>query len=128
MRALVSLLVAVVIVFAVWKLYLSKTVSEAPGGMSTPTQAISLTGVKNDLNGIAQAERQWFAEKGSYASLDELTSSGALTMRAGGRDGYTYTVETTSNTFTVTARHPATPGVAWPVLQVDQTMEIRTVQ
>jgi len=126
MRALLALLIAVVVVFAAWKVYLSRVVKEGPDGSSVPTQAISLTGVKNDLNAIAQAERRWFAEKGSYASLEELISSGALSMTRPERDGYTYTIEVTSNGFTVTARHPATPGLAWPVLSIDQTMEIRT--
>lgn len=126
MRALLALIIAVVIVFAAWKVYMSRAISEGPDGSTVPTQAISLSGVKNDLNAIAQAERRWFAEKGSYASLEELTSSGALSLTRPERDGYTYTIETTSNSFTVTARHPATPGVHWPAVTIDQTMEIRT--
>ena len=46
------------------------------------TQAISTTGVEMDLNGIAQAERMYFAQNGSYATLDQLASSGTSTSRA----------------------------------------------
>ena len=127
MRALLSLLIAVAIVFVAYRLYLTRTVAPGPEGssMTVPTQAITLTGVKNDLNAIAQAERAWFAEHGSYATLDELTSSGALTMKRPGRDGYSYSVNVSANGFTVTARYQGPSGLNYPVLVVDQTMQIR---
>ena len=129
MRALVGLLVAIAVAAAIYYFAFSKTVRSPDGTeMSTPTQAISLTGVKNDLNAIAQAERTFFAREGRYATLDELIQSGDLSMKQPSRDGYTYTAEASASGFTVTARHPATPGVAWPVLQVDHTMEIRSIQ
>jgi hypothetical protein len=129
MRALIGLLVAVAVAAAVYYFAFSKTATTPDGTeMSTPTQAISLTGVKNDLNGIAQAERAYFAREGKYATPDELIQAGDLSMKQSGRDGYTYTVEASAGGFTVTARHPATPGVTWPVLQIDQTMELRTTQ
>jgi hypothetical protein len=83
-----------------------------------------------DLNAIAQAERTYFAQNGSYADLDQLTSSGALTMARSGRDGYTYSIATAGNGFTVTARHaesPAINGAAplhYPALSIDQSMQI----
>ena len=53
------------------------------------TQAISTTGVEMDLNAIAQAERQYFAQNGSYASLDQLVSSGSMNInRRRYCDGY----------------------------------------
>jgi len=77
MRALIGLILAVVVGFLVYKFYFAQVQPEGPG--TTATQAISLTGVKNDLNAIAQAERQYQAQNGSYATLDELI----------GRDGIT---------------------------------------
>ena len=54
------------------------------------TQAISLTGVRSDLLQIAQAERGNIALNSKCVSLDELISSGALTVSRKERDGYTY--------------------------------------
>jgi xanthosine utilization system XapX-like protein len=124
---MLGLLFAAVIAVGIYYLYL-KQAAPAPGMVAT--QAISTTGVEMDLNAIAQAERMYFAQNGSYAGLDQLTSSGALTMARTGRDGYTYSIETAGNGFTVTARHadsPASTGVPplhYPALSVDQSMQI----
>jgi len=110
--------------------YFLKQAAPAPGMVAT--QAISTTGVEMDLNSIAQAERLYFTQNGSYADLDQLVSSSALTVTRQGRDGYTYTVETSANGFTATAQHPAMPssvsGVAplhYPIISIDQSMQIR---
>jgi len=128
MRALLALIVAVIIGFLVYRFYLAPVQPAGPGTVAT--QAISLTGVKNDLNAIAQAERMHLAQNGSYATLDELTAKGLLTISPRGRDGYTYDVSVSGNTFTCTARHtggaPTSGTVRWPTLTIDQTMEIRT--
>ena len=124
---MLGLLFAAVIAIGIYYFYL-KQAAPAPGMVAT--QAITTTGVEMDLNAIAQAERTYFAQNGSYADLDQLTSSGALTMARSGRDGYTYSIETAGNGFTVTARHsdsPAVNGVAplhYPALSIDQTMQM----
>lgn len=108
--------------------YFAKQAAPAPGMVAT--QAITTTGVEMDLNSIAQAERTYYAQNGSYADLGQLTSSGALTMTRSGRDGYTYSVETSGGGFTVTARHEAAPPVQgvppvhFPALSIDQTMQL----
>ncbi len=125
---MVGLLFAALIAIGIYYYYL-KQAAPAPGMVAT--QAISTTGVEMDLNAIAQAERMYFAQNGSYADLDRLTSSGALTMARTGRDGYTYSIETSGNGFTVTAHHsdsPAINGAAplhYPALSMDQSMQIR---
>ena len=127
MRALIGLIIVALIAGAIYWFSIRQM---HPGGEGTvATQAISLTGVKNDLNAIAQAERAHQAQTGSYATLDELISSGELRLQKPERDGYVYTVETSGTGFTVTARHPAGSGnVRWPTLVVDQTMQIRQVE
>jgi hypothetical protein len=123
---MLGLLFAAVIAMGIYYFYL-KQAAPAPGMVAT--QAITTTGVEMDLNAIAQAERTYFAQNGSYADLDQLSSSGALTMARSGRDGYTYSIETAGNGFTVTARHSdssAVNGVApfhYPALSIDQTMQ-----
>src|ERR1700722_11472144 len=108
--------------------YFLKQAAPAPG--QVVTQAISTTGVEMDLNAIAQAERMYFTQNGSYGDLGQLPSSGSLTMARSGRDGYAYSIETSGNGFSVTARHPDIPassGVAplhYPTISVDQSMQI----
>jgi hypothetical protein len=126
MRMIGMLFAALIAIGAYY--YFLKQAAPAPGMVAT--QAITTTGVEMDLNAIAQAERTYFAQNGSYAALDQLTSSGALTMARSGRDGYTYAIETSGNGFTVTARHadlPASSGAAplhYPALSIDQSMQI----
>ena len=100
------------------------------GGAASPGELISTTGVRMDLIAIAQAEREYFALNGAYATMDQLNSSGDA-MRTG-RDGYSYTVDPEGISFTATAKwSPQTPGQAsqhYPTLQVDQTNEIHEVQ
>src|SRR5579862_1566809 len=84
--------------------YNLKDSTPAPGLVAT--QTISTTGVQTDLMAIAQAERVYFAQNGSYGTLDQLTSGGAMNISRTERDGYTYSVETTSDGFQVTAQHP----------------------
>ena len=94
------------------------------------TQAISLTGVRNDLLQIAQAERAYIASNGSCATLAELTSSNSLAMAKSGRDGYSYAVECSGGDFSVIARHAAAPAGAslrYPNLAIDQSMQVQEV-
>lgn len=122
MGRVLGLLVVVVIVALSYKLYFSHLQSTGTG---SPAQAINVVGVKNDLIAIAQAERAYQAEHGSYASLDQLASGGALTIVKSGRDGYTYEVETSADGFRAVAHCPATTIPGCTNWAVDQTMEVR---
>jgi hypothetical protein len=123
MRSIVSLLAVAAIVLLSYKLYLSKAVTGA-GANASPTQTIDVTGVKMDLLSVAQAERVYQAEHSSYATMDELVSSGALSMRKENRDGYTYDVETTGDGFRVTAHCPSAKFPGCSNYSVDQTMQV----
>lgn len=122
MGRVLGLLVVIVIIALSYKLYFSHLQS---AGTGSPARAISDVGLKNDLIAIAQAERAYQAEHGSYASLDQLASGGAMTMVKSGRDGYTYDVETTYEGFRATAHCPATASPGCTNWSVDQTMEVR---
>ena len=128
-RPLIATLLALVIALGIYYLYVKRL--QPVGTGSVPMQAISLTGVQNDLLAIAQAERSYFTQHGSYASLGELTANGTLTMPRSGRGGYTYSIETTASGFTVLARYSAQPGdppgLRYPTITVDQTMQVRQV-
>ncbi len=124
MRSVIGLVVVAAIVLLSYKLYFSRlgTGSGATGG---PTQTIDIVGVKGDLLSIAQAERVYQVQHGSYASLDDLVSSGALSMRKDGRDGYTYSVDTTADSFRVVAQCPTAKFAGCSNYSVDQTMEVQ---
>ena len=126
MRVLALILVAAV-VFCVYYFYL-RMPSTDQGTAST--QAINLTGVRMDLLQIAQAERAYMVLNSRCASLEELTSSRSLAMERAEREGYSYTVECSGADFTVTARHASAPAgspVRFPVLAVDQTLQVHEV-
>jgi hypothetical protein len=126
MRGLISLLIVAAISFGVYQFYLApRGKTESVGSMM---QAVSTTGVKNDLIAIAQAERTYLAEHGNYATMQELTSSGALAATTRSREGYTYSVEVTSGGFMATARYTGPANPPGPSFSVDQTMQIRNVE
>src|ERR1041385_485807 len=107
MKIFVSLLVSVGFLWGVYILFLKRMPTVAEGTAST--QAISLTGVP----------------------MDELLSSGSMSLSRPERDGYTYSVECSGNAFTVTARHPAAPAgspIRYPQMMIDQTMQVREVE
>lgn len=125
MRGLVGLLITALIVVLGYWYFASKTQSSGVPG--TPAQVISTVGVQNDLLSIAQAERIYWAGHDSYASLDELYSSGALAVKKSGRTGYTYSAETTADGFTVTARCNASVMPTCSSFAVNQSMQVRPI-
>src|SRR5690242_14780602 len=127
MKGMIGLLAVALVGGAIYWMALTRTQS-ATGTSGTPAQAISTVGVENDLLSIAQAERMYQAEHGSYASLDELNSSGALTVQKAGRDGYTYSVETIAGGFTATAKCESSPVAPCTNFAVDQNMQVHPVQ
>jgi hypothetical protein len=129
MKGLVSLLITAALGLGIY-LYTLKQAAPAPG--MVVTQDISIVGVKNDLVSIAQAERMYYTQNGSYTDLPTLSSSGTMNITRTSRDGYTYTAAPSGNTFTVTATYTAPPvdnpaGVTpphFPTYTIDQTLEV----
>ena len=99
--------------------------SSAAAGANNPKAAINITGVKSDLIGIASAERLYFASEGKYASLDELISNHAVTIRQ--RPPYSYDIEISSSGFRVVATRSGDDSSGTPTqLSVDENMEFKT--
>jgi hypothetical protein len=96
----------------------------ASGG--APAQSISSTGAKNDLIAIAQAERLYQAEHGSYTTRDQLSSGGAMNLSKSGREGYTYSVTPSGTSFRAEARclSAASGCVGY---SIDESMEIHSL-
>ena len=122
MKSLAGLLIVALLAALVYKYYFSSLQS---AGTGTPAQTIDIVGVKNDLVGIAQAERAHQVMQGSYTSLDALISSGELTMKQTGRNGYTYSVETTDQSFRAIAHCPTATFPGCSNYAVDQSMEVQ---
>ena len=76
--------------------------------------ATTIVGVKNDLISIATAERGYQASQGKYASLEELISGNYLTIKSE-RPPYIYNIETSGNSFRVTATRTikGSPAQLW---------------
>ena len=93
-----------------------------PGaGSGNPEEVATITGVKNDLIGIANAERGYLATQGKYASLDELISGNYVSIK-GERPPYIYDVETTMSSFRATATRTTkgAPAQLW----ITETMQV----
>ena len=125
MRALGSLL-ALLAVVAVG-LFIYRSQFTGPGDVTQGTgnvrAAADITGVKNDLLAMAQAERAHLALNGSYASLDELHTTGELSVDPQrDRQGYTYSAELGDRTFTITASYSGPADM--PTLSIDESMQV----
>lgn len=122
--SVLGLLIVVLIGGLTYKLYFQKSASVS--GVAAPAQTVDVVGVKNDLVAIAQSERLYQAQHGSYGSMDDLVSSGAMSLRKSGRDGYTYDVTTSVDGFQAVAHCQSDTNPGCTNYSVDQTMEIQT--
>lgn len=105
--------------------YMHQAQNVVSGGTANPTATVDLMGVRNDLLAMAQAERSHAATSGGYVSLDELRSSGELSMSRDHRGPYTYSAQISGAGFRITATYagPATAGMP-KSLSVDETMQV----
>jgi hypothetical protein len=94
-----------------------------PGaGSGNPEEVATITGVKNDLIGIANAERGYLASQGKYASLDELISGNYISIKSE-RPPYIYDVEINSGSFRATATRTTkgAPAQLW----ITESMQVQ---
>ena len=94
-----------------------------PGaGTGNPEEVATITGVKNDLIGIASAERGYLASQGRYASLDELISGNYISIKSE-RPPYIYDVEINSGSFRATATRTTkgAPAQLW----ITESMQVQ---
>jgi hypothetical protein len=126
MRAVFSLLGMLVVAGVGLFIYRAEFTGKGTASLGTdnPRAVVDVTGVEADLTGMAQAERSAMALNGHYATLEELESSGNVQEgRTKGRFGYTYSVETSEHSFTITAKYSG-PANGMPTLSIDETMQI----
>ena len=118
----VGTIVTMAIGMYIYSLQVKTLTPDAANGNSNSEEVATITGVKNDLIGIANAERGYLASQGKYASLDELISGNYLSIK-GERPPYIYDVETTSSSFRATATRTTkgAPAQLW----VNETMQVQ---
>jgi hypothetical protein len=124
-RAFGFISLLIVLCVGAW-LYTRQAASVMPPGAGNVRAVVDITGVKNDLLAIANAERSQFALEGKYLPLDELRSRGVINLPAAGRGGYTYSVDVGDTDFRVVASYSGPAGAAPQTISIDQTMEIHS--
>jgi len=125
MRATVSLVGLVIAVAVIWFVVKSQFSPRGPASGQPPVETIDVAGVKNQLVAIAQAERLYLANHGSYGSLDSLQQDGLLAFSGSTRSGYSYSAEVEGGEhFKVTATPSDPAKAAWPTLSIDETMQV----
>ena len=123
MVTLFSTLIVAISLF-LYRSYFTQSGGALTMGTNNPRAAADITGVKNDLLSMAQAERAFQALNGRYAPLEELRSSGSLqTDPARGRQGYSYAADVSYRRFTITATYSG-PATGMPTLSINETMQI----
>lgn len=80
--------------------------------------------VRADLMRIARAQQVYLVDHNRFGSVPDLIASGALTMKTPGRGVYVYEAEVTAAGFVVTARATGEEAGRWPVLSINERMEI----
>ena len=128
MRGLMSLLGLLIVLVIGQFIYRSYFTGPSGGaatmGSNNPRAIADVSGVKNDLLGMAQAERAYMALNGRYASLDELQRSGDLAIDpARGRLGYSYSAQISDRSFEITASYSG-PATGMPTLSIDESMQV----
>jgi hypothetical protein len=124
----IGLIIVVAIMMYLYAKQSSSTGVE--GSTSNPKATVNLAGVKNDLLRFATAERQHMASEGHYVSLSEMRAAGDTGLPNDSRGPFTYSIDATGDSFTVTATYtqgPAPAGVP-RVLKIGTDGEVRQEQ
>ena len=128
MRSVMGLL-GLVIVLAIGS-FIYRSYFTGPGGdaitmgTNNPRAIADVTGVKNDLLAMAQAERAYMALNGHYTALEDLHKSGDLLLDPSRqRLGYSYSAEIADRHFVITAFYSG-PATGMPTLSIDESMQV----
>ena len=128
MRSVLGLL-GLVIVLAIGS-FIYRSYFTGPGGdaitmgTNNPRAVADVTGVKNDLLAMAQAERAYMALNGRYTALEDLHNSGELLLDPSRqRLGYSYSAEIADRHFVITAFYSG-PATGMPTLSIDESMQV----
>lgn len=112
----------VIVVAIVGYLYTSQLKQVAATTESVPATAISLTGVKNDLNAMAQSEQRYLVTHRGYASLDDLRQDGDIHVPS--RPDFTYDIDAGTDHFIITATYIGSDPKAPRHMRIDDSKTI----
>ena len=114
-------LLGVVIVLAVGLFLYQRSIQELPD--ENPLETIDTIAIRQRLLTIGQTERNYQAQNGKYATLEELAAADLLPGGTQQR-GYTYTASVTATSFVITATPTADDKEGWPTLEITETMTV----
>src|SRR5262245_37262959 len=115
------LVLLIVICFGMY-LYTKDVQSLTPGG-AAPQTMIDVTGVKNDLMAMANAEKRYWVLHAKYASLEELRANGDVHIPT--RPSYEYSTEVGDGGFRIVATYSGSDTKAPKRISVDETMALK---
>jgi hypothetical protein len=124
MRASLGLVGLLIAVLIGWLIY-SSQIKQTPNNQSLIQQTNSAA-VRTDLLSLGQSERLYLSANGSYATLEQLQSSGVMSsFPDGSRSGYRYTAEVDGAAhFRITASPADLSRTDLPTLSIDETLQI----
>ena len=95
-------------------LYMRQAQAVSPVPNSNPAATVNLAAVQQELLQIARAEQQHLASDGRYLTLQEVRAAGDTGLPSDSRGPYSYSVEISENSFTVTATYSGPPNTGVP--------------
>ena len=121
MKRAFGVLAVIIVLCAGFFIYQRSTSSGTDG--RSPLAQVDATAIRQHLLTIAQAERQYHAANGKYATLKQLSAAKLL---PGGTElrGYTFAALVTGTGFTVTASPTDRDKVGWPMFDIDERMKV----
>ena len=116
-------LVGVLAGLAVGYFVVQQSVSSA-ADQASPQEQIDVVSIRQQLLTIGQAQRQYLATHGEYATIEQLAQDDLLPGGAEVR-GYVFSaVPAGTSGFTVTATPIDAEKSDWPVLEIDESMQV----
>ena len=116
-------LVGVIAVLAVGYFVVQQSVSSGPD-QASPQEQIDVVSIRQQLLTIGQAQRQYLATHGEYATIEQLAQDDLLPGGAEVR-GYVFSaVPAGTRGFTITATPIDVEKADWPLLEIDERMQV----
>jgi hypothetical protein len=116
-------LVSVLAVLGVGYFVMQRSVGSG-SDRASPQEQVDVVSIRQQLLTIGQAERQYLATHGTYATLEQLEQDDLLPGGAEVR-GYVFSAAVAgAKGFTITATPVDAEKVDWPVLEIDERMQV----
>jgi hypothetical protein len=112
----------VIVVAIVGYLYTSQLKQVVATTGDAPATAVSTTGVRNDLNAMAQSEQRYLVTHRGYASLDELRTDGDIHVPS--RPDFIYDIDAGTDHFVITATYTGPDPKAPKHIRIDDSRNL----